>query len=134
MLIFSTLILQNFLITSTAAYYWTNLKKRINGKVGVWTHNFLPNRHQCVAVKGTTSSAAQVRSGVPGRWVLGPLIFLIHISDINNEITGSTASCFDYDTRILRGINDEENTHADATKWFTYSCANGLAELLQTKI
>ena len=36
----------------------------INGKIGVWIHNFLSNRQQCVAVNGTTSSEAQVRSGV----------------------------------------------------------------------
>ena len=37
----------------------------INGKIGVWLHNFISNRQQCVAVNGTTSSEAQVRSGVP---------------------------------------------------------------------
>ena len=37
----------------------------INGKVGVWIHNFLSSRKECVAVNGTTSSEAQVRSGIP---------------------------------------------------------------------
>ena len=82
----------------------------INGKIGVWIHNFLSNRQQCVAVNGTTSSELQVRSGIPQGSMLGPLLFLIHISDINFEITDSTASCFDDDTRILLGIKDEEDT------------------------
>ena len=57
---------------------------------------------QCVAVNGTTSSEAQVRSGyVPQGSVLGPLLFLIHISDINYEIADSTVSFFADDTRIL---------------------------------
>ena len=69
-----------------------NLKKiGITGKIGVWVHNFLSNRQQCVAVKGTTSSEAQVRSGVPQGSVLGTLLFLIHISDINYEIADPTA-------------------------------------------
>ena len=73
----------------------------INGKIGVWIHNFLSNRQQCVAVNGTTSSEAQVRSGIPQGSVLGSLLFLIHTSDINYEIADSTVSCFANDTRIL---------------------------------
>ena len=65
---------------------------------------------QCVVVNGTTSSEAEVRSGVPQGSVLGPLLFLIHISDINCEIADSTVSCFADDTRILLGIKDEEDT------------------------
>ena len=73
-------------------------------------HNFLSNRQQCGAVNGTTSSEAYVRSGVPQWSVLGPLLFLINISDINYEIADSTVSCFADDTRILLGIIDEEDT------------------------
>ena len=57
----------------------TNSKKiGINGKIGVWIHNFLSNRQQCVAVNGATSSERQVRSGGPKGSVLGPLQFIIH--------------------------------------------------------
>ena len=59
---------------------------------------------------GTTSSEAQVRSGVPQWSVLGPLLFLIHISDINYEIADSTVPTFADDTRILLGIKDDEDT------------------------
>ena len=67
---------------------------------------FLSNRQQCVAVNGTTSSEAKVRSGVPQESVLGPLLFLIHVSDINYKIAASTVSYFADDTRILLEIND----------------------------
>ena len=76
----------------------------------MWIHNFLSNRQQCVAVNGTTSCEAQVRSGIPRGSVLGPLLFLIHISDINYEIADSTVSCFADDTQIFLGIKDEEDT------------------------
>ena len=82
----------------------------INGKIGMWIHNFLSNRQQCVAVNGTTSSEAQVRSSVLQGSVLGPLLFVIHISDMNYEIADSTVSCFADDTRIPLGIKDEEDT------------------------
>ena len=76
----------------------------------MWIHNFLSNRQQCVAVNGTTSSEAQVGSGVHQRSVLGPLLLLIHISDINYDIADSTVSCFADDTRILLGITDQDDT------------------------
>ena len=85
-------------------------KIRINGKISVWIHNFLSNRQQCIAINGTTSSEAQLRSGIPQGSVLGPLLYLIHISDINYEITDSTVSCFADDARILQGMKDEEDT------------------------
>ena len=42
--------------------------------------------------------------------MLGPLLLVIHISDINYEIADSTVSCFADDTLILFGIKDEEDT------------------------
>ena len=42
--------------------------------------------------------------------MLGPLPFLIHISDINYKITDSTVSWFADDARILLGIEYEEDT------------------------
>ena len=43
--------------------------------------------------------------------VFDPLLFRIHIiSDINYEIADSSVSCYTDDTRILLGINDEEDT------------------------
>ena len=44
--------------------------------------------------------------------MLGPLLFIIHISDINYEIADSTVSCFAEDTRILVGIKYEEDTQS----------------------
>ena len=40
-------------------------KLGINCKIGLWIHNFLSNRQQCVVLNGTTSSEAQVKSVVP---------------------------------------------------------------------
>ena len=42
--------------------------------------------------------------------MLGPLLFLIHVSDINYEIADSTVSCFADDTQILLGIKVEKDT------------------------
>ena len=104
-------------------------KIRINGKICVWIHNFLSNRHQCVAVNGTTSSEAQVRSGIPQGSVLGPLIFLIRIFDTNYEKADSTVSCFADDTQILLGIKNEEDTQMvqnDVHKLYKWADTNNM--------
>ena len=75
-----------------------------------YTIFYQTDNYVLIVVNGTTSSEAQVRCGVPQRSVLGPLLFLIHISDINCEIADSTVSCFTDDARILLGIKNEEDT------------------------
>ena len=92
-------------------------------------HNFLTNRQQCVAVNGTTSSEAKVRSGVPQGSVLATILFLIHICDINNEIADSTESSFADDTRIVLGIKDEEDTQMmqnDLHKLYKWADTNNM--------
>ena len=83
----------------------------------------------CVAINGTSSSEAQVRSGIPQGSVLGPLLFLMHTSDINYKISDSTVSCFANDTRILLGIKDEEDTRMlqnDLQKLYKWANANNM--------
>jgi ribonuclease P/MRP protein subunit RPP40 len=53
---------------------------------GVWIANFLGQRQQVMVVDGTTSDPVWVKSGVPQGSVIGPLLFLILISDINKDV------------------------------------------------
>ena len=76
----------------------------MNGKVGLWIHIFLSNTHQLVAVNGTTSSEAQLEVAYSRVSAMAAPIPIIHISDINNEITDSTVSCSADGARILLGI------------------------------
>ena len=86
-------------------------KVGITGKLHRWIGEFLRERKQYVAVEGALSSESEVRSGVPQGSVLGPLLFLIHIGDIDKQIRNSTVTCFADDTRIMKTIReDNDNT------------------------
>ena len=65
---------------------------------------FLSDRKQRVVVDGAASSFSSVESGVPQETVLGPLLFLIFINDINNNIT-SNIRLFADDCLVYRQID-----------------------------
>ena len=84
----------------------------ISGKVGCWLAAFLDpcSRQQAVGVDGTVSCLSPVVSGVPQGTVLGPVLFLIHISDIAVGLSqGTTATSFADDTRVKRGVNSVQD-------------------------
>ena len=55
----------------------------INGKLKAWIKEFLLDRNKLVT-NGVHSALALVHSGVPQGSVLGPILFLIYIDDIQN--------------------------------------------------
>ena len=80
----------------------------ISGNLGVLLHNFLSNRKQVILANGVQSKPSNVRSGVPQGTVLGPVLFLILINDIDQNLDSFT-SLFADDTRVLREVRDEED-------------------------
>ena len=84
----------------------------ISGKVGKWIYSFLINRQQAVIVNGVTGNHTQVKSGVPQGSVLGPLLFLVLISDIDQGSASAFISSFADDTRAAKGISTEDDVEA----------------------
>jgi len=82
----------------------------ISGKLGRWIYSFLTGRTQTVVVNGARSESSSVTSGVPQGSVLGPLLFLVLIGDIDSNVTSSFVSSFADDTRIGRQIGKPKDT------------------------
>ena len=84
----------------------------IEGKLLKWIQSFLTGRKQAVVVDGAKSIDSEVISGVPQGSVLGPLLFLIHMYDIDAEVAHASLSSFADDTRVLKEVrNSEDGDH-----------------------
>ena len=101
----------------------------ISGKLGILLHNFLTDRKQQVLANGVKSSPSEVKSGVPQGTVLGPILFLILINDIDADVTSSSISLFADDTRIVRQVDTEEDVEAlqeDLNKLYKWQETNNM--------
>ena len=78
----------------------------------------LTDSNQTINVNGAHSEPAKVISGVPQGSALGPILFLIMISDIDKNVNDSTVRSFADDTRIKRitCTNDVTNLQNDLSK------------------
>ncbi len=79
----------------------------MTGNMHNWITSFLSNRKQRVSVNGALSDITDVTSGVPQGSVLGPILFLLYINDINdiNENVQSSIRLFADDNIIYSKIN-----------------------------
>ena len=95
----------------------------IDGELLRWIEVWLKDRFQRVGVKGSWSEWRRVWSGVPQGSVLGPVLFLIFIDDLDEDLACSVLKFAD-DTKVfgvVNGIEDRNRLQADLRRLVEWS-------------
>jgi hypothetical protein len=98
----------------------------VTGPVLNWIRNWLSCRRQKVCISQQDSYWHDVTSGVPQGSVLGPVLFLVYINDLDSKIISKLAKFAD-DTKLCRNVanmedvvalqRDLDSLHEWATAW-----------------
>ena len=78
----------------------------IGDSITDWIEQWLTDRRQRGVVDGEVSNWKSVLSGVPQGSVLGPILFLIYINDLDDSITSNVLKFVD-DTKLFRKVNTD---------------------------
>ena len=90
----------------------------IDGKTLNWIENWLSGRQQRVLLNGNKSQWKDVLSGVPQGSVLGPLLFLVFVNTIDDDVDSKVLKFAD-DIKIFKvieGKQDQDIFQADLDK------------------
>ena len=83
----------------------------ITGNIYQWIAAWLKHRRQRVVINGSASKWLPVESGVPQGSVLGPVLFLIFVNDLD-DVVQCKISKFADDTKLFREITSNESSQA----------------------
>ena len=87
----------------------------ISGNLLNFFDNYLHNRYQRVVLNGTESNWKKVSAGVPQGSVLGPLLFLVYINDLTDNIS-SQMRLFADDSSLFTSVEGVEQTQEKLVK------------------
>ena len=86
-----------------------NLRQNgIKGHILEWITDYLSSRKQQVQVNSVTSNVSHISGGVPQGSVLGPLLFLVYVNDISENLLSLTRLFADDSSLFFSATNLED--------------------------
>ena len=67
--------------------------------------SYISERVQCCSVNGCTSTLRHIKYGVPQGSILGPLLFIIYMNDLPNEVKNGKICMYADDTNLSTKVN-----------------------------
>ena len=80
----------------------------VSGEVVIWIESWLRDRQQRVVINGAASKWTLVTSGVPQGSMLGPLLFIIYVNDMDDDIVAKISKFAD-DTKLGMNVSSARN-------------------------
>ena len=103
----------------------------ISGITLEWFRNYLSRRQWFIKIGTNKSTTSLVTCGVPQGSILGFLLFLIYVNDLQNYLSFGSSRLFMDDTNIIYGGNSinafKHNAKADLEKLMDWFNINKLA-------
>ena len=81
-------------------------KLKITNKVLLWVKTYLSNRTQITHLHGTYSNKEIVTTGVPQGSILGPMLFLCYVNDIDKVCKDTRMLLYADDKVMYKAISD----------------------------
>ena len=102
----------------------------ISGLALAWLKSYISERTQCVSYNGTSSIYTAVKYGVPQGSVLGPLLFSLYISPLNQIIRsyGIHFHCYVDDTQLYVPLKADDKSQITKLETCLYAVKKWMSE------
>jgi len=125
-----TILLALYISTVFDTINFDVLANRLNADFGIdgvaleWLLSFLIERTQYIAVGSSRSTPVACLSGVPQGSVLGPLLFALYISPVDNVVSAHRLHLHQYadDTQLYMAVRPADNSPLEAASQCVQRC------------